>query len=1028
MTQIEVVEFIYFTHNFDAVPKSLQYFGRTFVIMELKLEIRPDKMVATIFNLPTSRIEATTIIQEINSVLKTNKITHGIQKDNMMNTIARALKKKVDIDKLIIAIGKTPVNGTESRLKFNFNVELDDPPEDLVSKNQPIINEYTPNFFWSNQVIAEELAPEEGEDGYNIFGEELMASPGEIKTFNHDQNITKSENKFISNVAGIATYVQAQLKITPPLYISADNLEARFIVFPPHETAGTPASSDLKELISQANIHQGLDEKVVDGIMSGPANETGPEVVILARGKAPVNGEDNKITFHFDEDLFDPGPLIKEGNESITAYTSNFFKVNQVIATETKATNGEDGCDLFGEILKALPGNPTFFEHDDSITKTENNYIAKFAGIACNTENGMTVTPTIHISEDKMTVHMVVLPITEPSRIPDVSDIGSMLSWCKICKGLDKEALASILKNISTSPELKRAVIAKGKNPEKGSDAGIDWKVNPEVTDLESLLSPLTQDNFTKIKDNVVMINQPIAVETASSPGTAGWDVYGNELPPAEVREVQITPGNNVEKSENNFIASTYGICEVKKSTINVTPLISVSKDKMEAELTVISVGGELLPKSLDEIASNLTEIGIVEGISLANAKRAYRDGIGENQMVKMVVAKGTPPIVGHKEKILSRIDFSMKAGKESNDGNIDFRERGFVNNVHPKDVVAVQIDAKAPVDGKDVFGQTVEAGWEEEEGITIGQNIKKSGENLYIATIKGVVCLIGNNLEVMEILEIKSDIDYSVGNLKIDGAVIIHGSVLPGFSINARGEVIIKEGVENAKVHSLKNITVAQGIVGDKASVVSEADITVGFINTGTVQAKGNIVIGDTIYNGHIRCDGKLEATMKHGMITGGEVYASEGIKCKAIGNEAGTPTKIGILMDSSKYDALTAVKEKLQTVIDAISAINNKLGETALSDPKKAFEIAPPSKRDEMFKLFSNLSDLLKVRKTLEEQEESLIESGNARRKSAKVQAHNCFPGTTIVFNEKKLKIDESMKMVSFRRDYIEDKIVNG
>ncbi len=995
--------------------------------MDFTLEIREDNMAATILSLPTATIAANEIIKNINSVLETNLITHGIQKDNLMNTIAKALKKKVNIDKLIIAVGKMPVNGNDSRIKLNFNEELDE-PEDLASKNPTIINQYSANFFWPNQVIAEEIPPTEGEDGYTIFGEVLKASPGKSSSFKHNETVTKSENQFLSNVAGIATYEENQLKITVPLYISQDKLKAQLIVFPIRETSGAPSQADIEELLSRHKICKGINQEVVNWILSDLSNETEPKIVVLAEGKPPTHGDDNKITANFDKNLFEVGPLIEEESESISGYANNFFKANQVIAEDIKATDGEDGYDVFGEIIKASPGKQVDFKHDDSVTKSEDKYIAKVAGIACLVENRLTVTPPIYIPEDNMAAHLVVLPITDSSRIPDASDIGSMLSWYNINKGVDRTVIAKVLQTIATTPELKRVIVAKGKGPEKGLDAGIEWKFNHEVTDLESLLSVLTPDNFIKIKDSVVMMNQPVAVETAASPGTAGYDVHGNEKPPQDVLEVHINPGDNVEKIENNFVASAYGICELKDSKINIIPLINIPEDKMEAELTLVSDGKEIIPKSFEELSSNLKELGITEGISLAKAKRAYRDGIGDNNILKMVIAKGTPPIIGHKAKILSKIDFSIKAGKISENGNIDYRERSFVHNVNPNDVVAVQTEAKLPIDGKDVFGEKVEAGWDEDEGITIGQNINKTKKNLYVAAIKGIVCLMANTIEVMEILEIKGDLDYSIGNLEVDGAVIIHGSVLSGFSITARGEVLIHEGVDNAQVHSMQNITVTRGIVGDKSKVVSESDVTAGFVNTGTVQAKGNIIIGDTIYNGHIRCNGILEATKKHGMITGGEVYATGGIKCKSIGNEAGTPTKVGILMDSEKYEALSAIKEKLKKAQDGILALHNKLGETALSDPKKAFEIAPPTKREELFKSFSNLSALLKVEKTLKEQEEKLNQKENTDGISARVQAQDCFPGTTIVFNDKELKIDENMKRVNFRKDKLEDKIVNG
>jgi uncharacterized protein (DUF342 family) len=86
------------------------------------------------------------------------------------------------------------------------------------------------------------------------------------------------------------------------------------------------------------------------------------------------------------------------------------------------------------------------------------------------------------------------------------------------------------------------------------------------------------------------------------------------------------------------------------------------------------------------------------------------------------------------------------------------------------------------------------------------GNNVNISEDGLTLsAAIEGCLFWKAGQLTVDVIYHISGDVDYSTGNVKFDGAILIDGDVRSGFRVDATGSIYINGSVEAAEVYSEK-------------------------------------------------------------------------------------------------------------------------------------------------------------------------------------------------------------------------------
>lgn len=231
------------------------------------------------------------------------------------------------------------------------------------------------------------------------------------------------------------------------------------------------------------------------------------------------------------------------------------------------------------------------------------------------------------------------------------------------------------------------------------------------------------------------------------------------------------------------------------------------------------------------------------------------------------------------------------KAPRIKEDGSVDYTMA--ITNVNKDDLVAEYHPRTTGTYGYNVFA-TVLAPKMGKDKAALRYNGVRQEENKYYADKSGLITMKDNTLLILDVLEIKGDVDQTVGDLEFNGDIQIHGSILANMTVKAHGSIMVDGVVESAFVKAEKDIFVAKGIHGKgKGRVEAAGNVCATFISHSFVYAGGDVRI-DYSVGSEIEADGKVLAEGDHGLIAGGTVSAVKGVEAASLGNNAELDTLI--------------------------------------------------------------------------------------------------------------------------------------
>lgn len=426
--------------------------------------------------------------------------------------------------------------------------------------------------------------------------------------------------------------------------------------------------------------------------------------------------------------------------------------------------------------------------------------------------------------------------------------------------------------------------------------------------------------------------------------------------------------GDNIYYDElsKTYRASRYGfvILDKTKNLRLIVPL-QIAKDKTKAFLIVFPTKTNKIPdyKEVDEVL-------VAEKI-VASVDRKELEGklsqINSNEKVvhKVKIAQSKAPINGRKEYFEPIIDIQKKAGKVLSDGRIDFREVDSIIQITVGQEVLQRFPEVKPEDGYSIYGEKLPAMTDDPKGYNCGKNLLPSKQNdlIYTSSIDGCLEVDKKVVSVVAIVMIKGDVDYSTGNVDFNGSVHIRGSVLPGFVVKARGDVIVEKNVDDAVIEANGGLSVGMGIAGKgNTKIRIGGSLKAKYILNANIEAEGSIIVEDSIINSMVFANDKISVTSPHGKILGGEAIARHEIFVNYAGTQSETPTIITVGRNLTVEREIMEIRKQMNvfkaTTDDIMAKIKSSFGNTLFEDPKKFISILPPVKKKACLELLSELT----------------------------------------------------------------------
>ncbi len=352
---------------------------------------------------------------------------------------------------------------------------------------------------------------------------------------------------------------------------------------------------------------------------------------------------------------------------------------------------------------------------------------------------------------------------------------------------------------------------------------------------------------------------------------------------------------------------------------------IYISDDKMEAwiEISEPVRGNDVI---YEDIIKEIEKKGIKFGIEYELLKESLEKKIYGK---RISFAKGDFPQNGKNGEIEHQFETDISPKFYIDEmGRVDYKTIiNSVRNVAMGDVVAVIIPNTKGINGKNIFGESVNAEEGLEKKFIKGDNvIEGMNPHELISMINGRVTLKKDEINVYPVHEVQGDVDLKSGNIDFLGVVIIKGNVRDGFKVKAKGEIIVEGLVEDAIVIGGGNIFIKNGIVGKEGGsgiIQAEGSVNTKFIQNMKVIAKKNVEVLEHILSSVVEADEGVFAMNGKGKIIGGKMVAGRKIAAREAGNMYGVKTEIEIGITEQMYARKIKVDTEYNGKVDELEKI---------------------------------------------------------------------------------------------------------
>lgn len=347
----------------------------------------------------------------------------------------------------------------------------------------------------------------------------------------------------------------------------------------------------------------------------------------------------------------------------------------------------------------------------------------------------------------------------------------------------------------------------------------------------------------------------------------------------------------------------------------NMVGYIKLAKEEEEG------LGEPEKPITCDDIFRFLKDKGVTFGVKKELVEKfAKRPIFG----IKIEVARGVDPIDGMDGYVDYFVEKdSVYKPKYSEEGTIDYKNLDYFQQVKEGHLLCEIVKETDGTNGTNIFGAAVQAKKGRPAISPAGKNTLLSADGTMLtAAVSGVVKFKKDIVDINEVLQIRTDVDHSTGNIDFPGDVTIGGDITYGYSVTSGGNIIVRGMIEGARVEAAGDIHIGKGINGAGGEkIISKGSLRSRYIENADIYVGGDIVT-DYIIDSDILCEGNIELSGRNELIVGGTTKLYGDLTAKMIGSENERPTKIEILGNATGDIKTIEAKKKEQMDYDESAA----------------------------------------------------------------------------------------------------------
>ena len=541
------------------------------------VQISEDRLSATI-----SRITVDTSYEQILGLLKANNIVCGIDHEGIRAALNRAGRGQAVLG-MVVARGRPPKITKGAEVVHHL-------PEKMLSARRqgsqmtdferlkhalenPHLKEVK---SWRGPVkivrqgdVISRWMPARVEPGENIFGEPLyMEGPGRISlACGEHTSLSEDGTCCVADLYGFAGLIGDLPTVLPPIWISKNHTEARFVHYPSSEPLPTPTQEDLDHLLEMLWIEFGVMKKQLRLIRQRlSTGQSLPVTLPIARGSLETSGENAQLQYAFDAnsvltwnqiqhiwDLPTSQAIEKELGrlyENPTTPRFTAFNPGDLVIEKIPAVEGLPGKDIRGEEMIPEEGEDISLEAGENLVISEDQLrvVANSFGYVCLLRDvQMILFSPLWISPDKSAAYYVNLPQGSAPKYPRLPEMQDLLKQAEIRHGFEPERW---LKNLTALEAGKLTdyliLVAAGTPVRKGEDAIFEWGVDIGDQQPGKVLEDGSIDFRERNLTTVVKKDDFLGRLIPPRPGVSGKDVFGSDLIPPPALNIEVITDSRI--------------------------------------------------------------------------------------------------------------------------------------------------------------------------------------------------------------------------------------------------------------------------------------------------------------------------------------------------------------------------------------------------------------------------------------------------------------------------------------------------
>lgn len=333
---------------------------------------------------------------------------------------------------------------------------------------------------------------------------------------------------------------------------------------------------------------------------------------------------------------------------------------------------------------------------------------------------------------------------------------------------------------------------------------------------------------------------------------------------------------------------------------------------------------------------------------------------------------------------------------EDADDGSIDFYQQNRIITVESGTVIGTIHPPRPGKEGTTLFGNPLPP-TRRPARIQLQDNVKlDEDEKTVVATHSGQVRFVRNIINIIPVVEINGDVDFSTGHVDSETDVLIHGNVIDLFSVHCKKDISIRGTVEAAQVISHQDITILGGVAArEKGILVANGNINARFINFGYVDCEQDITTGREIMDSFIFCRGQVN--MSAGSLIGGVTFARAGIEAKNIGNDAYAKTIVGIGLDPKARLRVQEIDREKDAHQKSLEKLNSLIAPIA-----KRIKHLTPAQREQATDLLHRTKALQQTIANLDAERRQIFESAAGAEDAGITVLGKIFPNVVLCIED--------------------------